>query len=205
VSVRNRCLQCLTLAVGSLFLVYSAVAQPPEFNFDKFDRNHSTIGFRVPILGGMSSVEGKFTAFDVQLRYVPADPSKGLVGATIDAASISTGIAERDVHLKSADFLNVAAHPRIMFISKKVEGSADGLVIHGTLSMRGVSKPVDLTARVNGTHRDSASGDYLIGLHAATTINRRDFGVAWTHPDPLFVGDSVYIEIDLISKLTPVK
>jgi len=187
-------------------LVWAAAPPLPvhaeSLEFSKFDKNHSTIGFRVPILGGMSQVEGKFTAFDVQLRYDPADPAQCMVGATIDAASITTGIAERDAHLKSADFLDVASHPKIMFISKKIERSPEGFVVHGTLSMRGASKPVDLAVRVNGMHRDSASGDYLIGAHAATTINRQDFGVSWKHPDPLFVGDSVYVEINLISKLT---
>lgn len=201
--MRNRCLQCLALAAWAVALSQFAYALSLEFN--KFDKNHSTIGFRVPILGGMSSVEGKFTAFDVQLRYDPDDPAKCLVGATIDASSITTGIAERDVHLKSADFLDVAAHPKIMFISKRVEGSSEGLLVHGTLSMRGVSKPVDMTVRVNGVHKDSASGDYLIGVHATTAINRQDFGVAWKHPDPLFVGDSVYVEINLISKLAKVE
>ena len=175
-----------------------ALAEPIEFS--KFDRNHSTVGFRVPILGGMSHVEGKFTAFDVQLRYDSTDASKCFVGATIEAASVNTGIADRDEHLRSADFLNASAHPKIMFISKKVERTGDSLVVHGTVSMRGASGPIDLAARVTGVRRDSASGDLQIGLHATGRLNRQDYGVAWKHPNPLFVGDSVYVEIDLISK-----
>jgi polyisoprenoid-binding protein YceI len=89
-----------------------------------------------------------------------------------------------------------------MFISKRVETAGAGWVVHGTLSMHGVSRRIDLAARVTGLHTDSASGGRVIGLHASTVLNRQDFGVAWKHPDPLFVGDSVYVEVDLISRLT---
>ncbi len=195
---------CMGLGRGLVIVVLGYVAgraEPAEFS--KFDKNHSTIGFRVPILGGLSSVEGKFTAFDVQLRYDSVDASKCFVGATIETASIHTGIEERDEHLRSADFLDAATHSKIMFVSKKVERSPEGFLVHGTLSMRGTSLPVELLCRVTGLTRDSASGDALIGLHATTTLNRQDYGVSWKHPDPLFVGDSVEVEISLISKLTP--
>jgi polyisoprenoid-binding protein YceI len=199
--MRNRCLQLLTAVALTAAIHHPALAEPIEFT--KFDKSHSTVGFHVPILGGMSQVEGKFMAFDVQLRYDASDPTKCMVGATIDASSINTGITDRDDHLRSEDFLNVAANPKIMFISKKVEKVGDALVVHGTLSMHGVSKPVDLAAEVKGLRTDSVSGDYLIGLHATTALNRQDFGITWKHADPLFVGDSIHVEINLISKLTP--
>lgn len=193
---------CMGLAIVVLTGSTSR-AEPAEFN--KFDRNHSTIGFRVPILGGMSFVEGKFTSFDVQLRYDSADAGKCFVGATIETASIHTGLADRDEHLRSADFLDAPVHPKILFVSKKVERSGEGLLVTGTLSMRGTSHVIAMQCEVTGVRRDSASGDALIGLHATTSLNRQDYGVSWKHPDPLFVGDSVFIEINLISKLTPQK
>lgn len=195
--MRNCCMGLVlsAWAAGTL----PASAEPLEFK--NFDRNHSTIGFRVPILGGMSSVEGKFTSFDVQLRYDSADASNCFVGASIEAASINTGLADRDAHLQSADFFDASAHPKILFVSRKIERTPKGLWVQGSLSMRGVSRPMDLDCRITGVERDSASGGRLIGVHATTRLNRQDFGVSWRHPDPLFVGDSVDVEIHLISKL----
>lgn len=197
---------CMTWGRG-LFLVLlgSGIVKAEPLVFNKFDQNHSTIGFRVPILGGLSWVEGKFTGFEVQLRYDSADASQCFVGATLEAATINTGIPERDEHLRSADFLDAGTFPKIMFISKKVERSGDDLLVSGTLSMRGTSRPLNLKCTVTGMQRDSASGDVLIGAHATAQLNRQDFGVAWTHPTPRFVGDSVYVEISLISKRTAVK
>lgn len=199
--MRNHCVQVLiavTLTTG-----IHGPAAAATFEFPKFDKSHSTVGFRVPILAGMSQVEGKFTSFEVQLRYDPENVSKCSVKATIEAASINTGIADRDDHLRSEDFFDATAHPTIVFISNKVVREGDGLLVHGTLSMHGISKQVDLKSVVKGLQVDSASGDRLIGLHAIAAFNRQDFGISWKHVDPLFVGDSVYVEINLISKLTP--
>jgi polyisoprenoid-binding protein YceI len=204
--MRNPSLKRATAILSTIMVLCGASAAwagPIEFN--KFDKNHSTVGFRVPILGGLSEVEGKFMAFDAQLQYDSSDVSQCFVGATIDASSINTGIAERDTHLKSPDFFDVAKFPKIMFLGKKVEKSGKGLVVHGTLSMHGVSKEIDLATDVKGLRRDSASGDYLIGLSAKVALNRQDFGISWHHTDPLFVGDSVFVEINLISKPTPLR
>jgi polyisoprenoid-binding protein YceI len=178
----------------------TALAEVIEFK--KFDKNHSTIGFRVPIFGGFSHVQGKFTGFDIQLRYDPDDPLSSFVGATIDATTINTGIDERDTHLRSADFLDTESHPTIMFISNRVEAREGGFTAFGKLSIRGVSQAVELPFEVTGLHKDSESGKWMLGVHATAAFDRQDFGVEWRHPDPLFVGDSVFVEIDLITRLT---
>jgi polyisoprenoid-binding protein YceI len=187
-----------------LFAVMSlgtrATAEVIEFK--KFDQNHSTIGFRVPIFGGFSHVQGKFTAFDIQLRYDPDDPLHSFVGATIDATTINTGIDERDTHIRSADFLDTQNYPKIMFVSNRVEAREGGFTAFGKLSMRGVSQEVELPFEITGLHKDPKTGKWTLGIHATAAFNRQDFGVEWRHADPLFVGDSVFVEIDLITRLT---
>lgn len=192
-------IQFSVLLVG---LMVGATATAEVIEFKKFDLNHSTVGFRVPIFGGFSHVEGKFTGFDIQLRYDPEDPLHSFVGATIDAASINTGIVERDTHLRSADFLDIQRHPKIMFISNRVEAREGGFTAFGKLSMRGVSKAIELPFEVTGFHKDPKTGKWLLGVHATARLNRQDFGVEWRHADPMFVGDSVFVEISLITRLT---
>ena len=186
-----------------MIVAVSATAALAEvIEFKKFDQNHSTIGFRVPIFGGFSHVKGKFTGFDIQLRYDPDDPLNSFVGATIDATTINTGIGERDTHLRSPDFLDTQSHPKIMFISNRIEAREGGFTAFGKLSMRGVSQAIELPFEVTGLHKDEDSGKWMLGVHATAALDRQDFGVEWRHPDPLFVGDSVFVEIDLITRLT---
>src|SRR5262245_22249976 len=84
------------------------------------DANHSTVGFAVSILGGMSSVIGKFTDFTVAIEYDEADITKSSVDAVIKATSIDTGIENRDKHLRTADFFDVEKYPEITFKSSSV-------------------------------------------------------------------------------------
>jgi polyisoprenoid-binding protein YceI len=89
-----------------------------------------------------------------------------------------------------------------MFISNRVEAREGGFTVFGKLSMRGVSQAVELPFEVTGLHKDSDTGKWMLGVHATAALDRQDFGVEWRHPDPLFVGDSVFVEIDLITRLT---
>ncbi len=89
----------------------SAVAAP--IPLQKWDMNHSTISFRVPILGGMSEVEGKFTDFAVDVVFDEEHLENSRVKAVIHAASVDTGIADRDKHLRTADFFAVDKYPDI--------------------------------------------------------------------------------------------
>src|ERR1700720_604098 len=86
----------------------------------KPDRNHSTVGFSVPIMGGLSKVTGKFTDFQIRLSGDDADLSRGSVSATIQTASIDTGIVDRDKDLRSAGFFDAAKYPEIRFESRSI-------------------------------------------------------------------------------------
>lgn len=182
-------------------VVLPATAEP--ILFDRFDVNHSTIGFEVPILGGFSAVEGKFTQFSARILYDPDDPSRSWVEATIDAASINTGIPARDEHLRSADFFEVEKHPKIRFSSSRIERRGEGWVAVGLLEMRGVSREMTLPLEIRGLTSQPGSSDVVLGVSAALTLNRQDFGIAWRHDDPTFVGDEVRVDLHLLSRLTP--
>lgn len=170
------------------------------------DKNHSTIGFSVPILGGISKVSGKFTDFDVKLVYDDADITKSSVSATIKAASIDTGIENRDKHLRTADFFDVEKYPEITFQSKRIEKKGNRLTAYGTFTMHGVSKEIALPFMITGKYKDPKDGDVSVGFSSKLMINRQDYGIAWRHKDtPTFVGDEVEIELNLITRATAQK
>jgi polyisoprenoid-binding protein YceI len=191
----------------SLALVVSFFAAPPASGSSNapvqyaVDKNHSTIEFAVPILGGMSKVRGKFMDFDVQLTYDEADITKSSVTATIKAASIDTGIENRDKHLRTADFFDVEKYPEITFQSKRIEKRGDKLTAFGTFTMHGVSKEIALPFIITGKFKDPKDGDVSVGFASKLMINRQDYGIAWRHKDiPTFVGDEIEIELNLITR-----
>ena len=183
-------------------VISSSLAHGKNITFSTFDKNHSTIGFRVPIFGGFSEVEGKFTEFEVTVSYDPDSPTESSVRVVISAASVNTGIKDRDHHLMGPDFFHVVDFPEILFESSRIEQREAQLVAHGTLNMRGVSRAIELPFEIKGLHTDSESGKMMLGLAAGITIDRQDYGIAWRHPEGIFVGDEVRIEIKLISRMT---
>ncbi len=193
----------LPIVLASLILpVLGAGAGPGPITFTGFDQNHSTIGFAVPILGGMSEVDGKFMSFAATLVYDGQDLAKSSVTAVIQVASVTTGIPERDKHLLTAAFFDAAHHPEIRFTSSRIEKRGDRLVAAGILEMRGVRKPVELQVEIAGLQSDPRSGRIQLGAAATTTVNRQDFGISWRHDEPRFVGDDVRVSIHLLSKPT---
>ena len=166
----------------------------------EIDTAHSNVGFSIPILGGLSSVRGKFTDFKVEIVYDDKDVTKSSVNAVIKAASIDTGIERGDTHLKNADFFDVEKYPDITFVSKHVEKKGKDFVAHGTFTMHGVSKEMALPFTINGV-QPAKDGKTVLGVTARTTLNRKDFGVSFARPDnPNFLGDSVEIELSLVTR-----
>ncbi len=169
------------------------------------DSAHSTAEFKVRHLM-VSNVKGSFGKVSGMVQYDPADPTKATVVATIDAASLDTRVEDRDNHLKSPDFLDVAKHPAITFKSTKVEKSGDGtLKVAGDLTIHGVTKQVTLD--VTGPHPEIKDpwGNVKSGASAMTKINRQDFGVLWNKTldgGGVVVGNEVEIalEVELVKK-----
>jgi polyisoprenoid-binding protein YceI len=131
-------------------------------------------------------------------------PEASRVKAVIHATSVSTGIAQRDDHLRTKDFFDVAKFPDITFQSTAIEKTADGFVAHGDFTMHGVTKSITLPFHITGEERDPEGKTIIVGFAGQTHLNRQDYGVPWKHPVvPAFVGDDIQIRIRLITKKTP--
>lgn len=165
------------------------------------DNNHSTVGFSVPIFGGLSQVKGKFMDFAITLNNDEKDITKSSVSVVIKATSINTGIEGRDRHLRNADFFDVEKYPEITFKSEHIEKKGKQFIAHGPLTMHGVTKQIALPFTVNGTHKNPANGKFAVGYSAKMVLNRRDFGINYRRQDnPTFVGDNITVEIELVTR-----
>ena len=163
----------------------------------KIDPVHSKVGFAVKHMA-ISTVEGRFTDFNGSILFDDKDPSKSSVSVTIKTSSINTDNTSRDNDLRSANFLEAEKYPEITFKSKSVEKKGNGYVAHGTLTIKSVSKDVDLAFSLNGPI-DTGRGKAM-GAEAGLTINRQDYGVTWSKSLPggeLMVANDVTIKINV--------
>ena len=190
-----------------LFTTIVLAQVPPMARPYPIDNNHSTVGFSVPIFGGLSQVKGKFTDFTITLNNDEKDITKSNVSVVIKATSINTGIEGRDRHLRTADFFDVEKFPEITFKSERIEKKGKQFIAHGPLTMHGVTKEIALPFTVNGTHTNPTNQKFAVGYSAKLVLNRRDFGINYSRQDnPTFVGDNITIEIELITRaIDPVK
>lgn len=163
------------------------------------DASHSEIGFTVRHLM-VSKVRGSFSGVAGTI-VVAEDGIK--VDATIDAASISTRDENRDGHIKSADFFDIENHPTWTFTSTAVKGSDNDFTLVGDLTLRGVTKSVELEVEFVGVNTDPW-GNTKAGFEAKGKINRKDFGVEWNAPletGGVLVGEEVKIELNIQAAL----
>ena len=174
----------------------AALAQATTWNLDPA---HSSASFTVRHLV-ISNVRGDFQKFTGAVQLDEKDVSKSTVEATLQAASIDTGIPDRDKHLKSPDFFDVEKFPTITFKSTKVEkGGKDKLKVTGDLTIKGVTKPVVLAVEGPTAEIKDPWGNMRRGFSASTKINRKDFGLTWNkvvEAGPA-VGDQITIALDL--------
>jgi polyisoprenoid-binding protein YceI len=189
----------LLVRLAAAVLVISAASSLWAADY-KPDKNHSTIGFSVPIMGGLSRVTGKFTDFQVTLSGDETDLSKGSVAALIKTASIDTGIADRDADLKSKGFFDAPTNPEISFQSRRIRKAGDHWEAIGPLTMHGVTKEIVLPFWIAGRFQASPDDKRpLIGIRASLDLDRRDWGIRWEHSAlATFVGDVVTVEIALL-------
>jgi polyisoprenoid-binding protein YceI len=171
-----------------------------------FEPGHTAAEFSVRHMM-VTHVRGHFKDIHGILVFDPDNPRATSVEVTIDAAGIWTGEADRDVHLKSADFLDVEHHPKITFKGNQVEvtGATDAVLI-GELTIRGVTRPVPLRVQYLGQWQTpwweggvDKGPKTRAGFVATTTINRHDFGVSWNgtlDKGGIVVGNRVEITID---------
>lgn len=164
------------------------------------DPAHSTADFKVRHLM-IANVRGEFSKVSGTVQFDPANPSNSRVEAHIDVNSLQTREEQRDAHLKSPDFFDVARFPEITFVSKKVVRKGDEeYQVTGDLTIHGVTKEVTLDVEGPGPEVKDPWGNLKTGASAKTRINRKDFGLLWNvalETGGVLVGDEVQIQIDL--------
>lgn len=164
----------------------------------KIDPNHSSVNFSVTHLM-VSTVNGRFSAFEGKILFDDKDVAKSSVNVTIKTASINTDNTSRDTDLRSPGFFDADKFPEITFQSKSVEKKGGDYVAHGTLTIKGVAKDVDLPFQLKGPV-DAGKMGKVMGAHASLTVNRQDFGVAKA---PGMVGNEVKIDLNVEAHLPP--
>lgn len=182
------------LMAGILALAAPALATEYEI-----DTAHSAIGFKIKHLT-ISSVKGSFDEFAGTFTFDPAAPGSAGVEAVIQAASISTGNAKRDDHLRDPDFFAVEQFPTITFKSTGLTmTSASEGVLKGDLTMHGVTKPVTLALVFNGAVKDPWGND-KVGFSATGKLDRTEFGLTYgevMEGGGLMIGNDVEFTLDI--------
>jgi polyisoprenoid-binding protein YceI len=168
----------------------------------EIDPAHSIAEFTVKHMM-FTTVRGRFTAIEGSITVDEENPDQSSVEVHLDAASIDTGNDDRDQHLRSADFLDVEKHPRLVFRSKRVEGAAfeegESFTVVGDLEIRGTTREVELDATYGGRGTDPWGGTRA-GFSADTKIDRRDWELTWNQAlesGGVLVGHDVKLDLDV--------
>jgi polyisoprenoid-binding protein YceI len=165
----------------------------------EIDSSHSGIHFSVRHLV-IARVRGQFSRWTGTLNVPGGDFTRASLEVVIDASSIDTGVADRDAHLRSADFFDVERYPEITFKSTSVTQVApDRLKVAGALTMKGVTRDVVLDVEILGQAKDPW-GNERAAFSATTSVDRRDFGLTWNQAletGGVMVGDRIDIAIDV--------
>lgn len=168
------------------------------------DPNHSSVGFAVKHMM-FATVRGRFNDFTGTVRFDPDHIERSAVDVTIQTATIDTGIGARDADLRSAKFFDVEQFPTATFHSTRVEGDGDRFVIHGDLTIKGITRPIRLKTGFQGQGVNPAGFD-VAGFEARGKLNRKDFDLSWNQAlesGGVLVGDEVALTIDVQATTTP--
>ncbi|CJL44404.1 Uncharacterized conserved protein [Streptococcus pneumoniae] len=161
------------LVLGSALVGGQAFAA--DYAIDK-QGQHAFVNFKISHLG-YSWLWGTFKDFDGSFSFDADKPEQSKVNVTLKTASVDTNHAERDKHLRSDDFLNVAKHPTATFESTSVKSTGEGTAdITGNLTLNGVTKPVVIAAKFIG-EGDDPWGGYRAGFEGSTTLTLKDFDI----------------------------
>jgi polyisoprenoid-binding protein YceI len=179
------------------------VPDVPQISKWELDPENSSVEFVCKHV--LSNVRGMFQQPSGTVMLDEATPGNSRINATINVKSITTGVEERDTHLKSSDFFDAAKYPVITFVSTSFsKSSATSYSATGNLTMHGVTKPVTLA--VTAPPPFNHAGTIRRGIEATTSVNRKDFGLRWEFPGEgpgVAVGDNIKITIDAELVLQP--
>lgn len=161
----------------------------------QIDPAHSSVEFTIRHL--VARVTGRFTEFSGTIEFDESAPQQGKVSVVIKTASIDTDNDERDKHLRSADFFDVASYPEITFEGAGGQPAEDGFEAGGTLVIKDISREVVLPVELLGVGPDPW-GHVRAGFYAELTLNRKDFGINWNKSldqGGVILGDKVTVRI----------
>lgn len=183
-----------------IMLIVSMMVFATAFAADKYvpDPAHTNIGFQVKHMV-ITTVSGNFSDYTYSFMYDEKNPENSTVKATIKTASINTDNEKRDQHLRSGDFFDAEKYPEIVFESTKIMKKGDGYVAKGKITMRGVTKEIELPFKITGIIKDPW-GNTKMGVESRLTINRQEYNVNWNNTldtGGLVVSDEVDIILDL--------
>jgi polyisoprenoid-binding protein YceI len=184
--------------LGLLLAVIAIAGSALAADEYKIDPNHSSVNFSVTHLM-VSTVNGRFNTFEGKILYDDKDVTKSSVNVDIKTASVNTDNTSRDNDLRSPGFFDADKFPDITFQSKSIEKKGNDYVAHGTLTIKGVAKDVDLPFQLKGPV-DAGKMGKVMGAHASLTVNRQDFGVS---KGGGMVGNEVKIDLNVEAHLPP--
>lgn len=183
------------LAILSGILALAAPLAMAQTSTWVSDPNHSEVDFSIVHMS-VSKVHGRFGNVNATIVYNEADVTKSTVTATIGVDTIDTGVEQRNNHLKTPDFFDVAKMPTATFTSTSVAKNGNHLTVTGNLTLHGVTKPVVLDVEGPNGSVTGMDGKPHTGFSATTKINRTDFGIGPKFPAAM-VGDEVSLDIEI--------
>lgn len=175
----------------------TAAALLPTTTAWKLDPSHTSVAFSAKHMM-FTTVKGRFADVEGTITTDGTTPTSASVNVTMKAASIDTGNAQRDEHLRSADFLDVEQYPSITFQSTKIGGTHDDFTMTGDLTIHGTTRPITLDVSYEGAGMDPWGGERM-GFSASATFDRREFGLVWNQvleAGGVLVSNDVKIQID---------
>jgi polyisoprenoid-binding protein YceI len=176
-------------------------ALPLQADTLTIDPTHSEVSFQIRHL--VSQVRGRFNDFGGVIQMDPKNLAASSVDFHIKVTSIDTNQADRDKHLRTPDFFDVAKYPEITFKSKSIAAAGkDKYNVTGTLTMHGVSKEITVPVTYLGAVKDPFGGGSRAGFQLETTVDRKDYGIVWNKAidnGGVMLGDEVKVAINLES------
>ena len=162
------------------------------------DPTHTRLGFSTRH-AMVTTVRGAFTDFDGEAVVDTENPADSKVTVNIKAASIDTGVADRDGHLRGPDFFDVETYPAITFASTDVTRDGDDWTITGDLTIKDVTKPISIDFESTGSAKDPF-GNTRIGFEGKAVLNRKEWGLTWNaalETGGFLVSDKIKLEFDI--------
>ena len=164
------------LLAAALGVAPQAIAAPVNYAIDTKGA-HASINFKIKHLG-YSWLTGRFNQFSGDYVYDAENIGNSKINVTIDTKSINSNHAERDKHLRSADFLNVDKYPQASFKSTSISGTDEKLAVKGDFTLNGVTKPITIEAKKIGEGKDPWGG-YRSGFAGTTEFKLADYGITY--------------------------